>query len=94
MAKLKINLPEEKQKIALKLKKSSIEILKNYSQYMSELHKKSISEDVIIDSMLEKFSKDKEFLKFFSSSSTRKGATVSEKENNKKLKDKHQELTE
>lgn len=64
MTKLKIELPEEKVKTVFKLKKSSQEILNNYALYLSDLHKQKVSEDVVIDSVLEKLSKDKDFKKF------------------------------
>lgn len=64
MAKLKIELPEEKVKTVFKLKKSSHEILNNYALFLSDLHKKKVSEDIVIDSVLEKLSKDKDFKKF------------------------------
>lgn len=64
MAKLKIELPEEKVKTVFKLKKSSQEILNNYALYLSDLHKIKVSEDIVIDSVLDKLSKDKDFKNF------------------------------
>jgi hypothetical protein len=63
MATLKVDIPEEKVKTVLKLKKSSQLILDTYSTYLSELHRTPVSKDVIIDSLLEKLSKDKDFKK-------------------------------
>jgi hypothetical protein len=61
MAKLKIEIPEERVKASFKIKMSSHKILEEYSKYLSDLHKSPVSKDVIVESLLEKLSKDKEF---------------------------------
>lgn len=75
MAKLKIDLPEEKIKTAFKLKPSSQKILKEYAIYLSDFHNKKVSEDTILDSMLEKLAKDKDFKIFCSIMNEKKGAS-------------------
>lgn len=61
MARLKIEIPEEKVKASFKIKMSSHKILEDYSKYLSEMHKSHVSKDVILESLLEKLSKDKDF---------------------------------
>lgn len=74
MAKLKLDLPEERVKTAFKLKKSSFHILNDYAAYLSEVHKTKVSHDVILDSLLDKLSKDKDFTKFRAASSPKTNA--------------------
>jgi hypothetical protein len=67
MSKLKITIPEEKVRTSIKIKKSLSETLKDYSIYVSEMHKIKISSETIIEGLLEKLSKEKDFQKFRSS---------------------------
>ena len=79
MPKLKINIPEQKVKISLKLNKSAVDGLNDYSSYMSDIHKIKISPETVMESMIDKLLKDKEFQQFCTSKLDRKGASVSKK---------------
>ncbi len=64
MSKLKIEFPEERIKETFKLKKSSFENLNFYSNYLSELYKKEVNLDVIMDSLIDSLNKDSAFSKY------------------------------
>lgn len=64
MVKLRINIPEEKIKISFKIKKSLSKGLKDYSEFMSTAHNVLIPQDIIMESIIEKVLKDKEFTSF------------------------------
>lgn len=81
MAKLKITIPEEKIRTSLKIKKSLAEALTDYSIFMSELHKVKISSETIVEGLIEKLLRDKDFQKFRSSTLERKGASHVDKTN-------------
>lgn len=64
MVKLRFDIPEEKIKISFKIKKSLSKGLKDYSEFISTAHDVLISQDIIIESLIEKVLKDKEFTNF------------------------------
>lgn len=76
--KLKFDLPEEKIRTTVKLKKSSIDTLNQYREYQSKSLKINITNDNIIDALIENISRDKEFIKFREKQS-RIGATSENK---------------
>jgi hypothetical protein len=62
--KLKFDLPEEKIRTTVKLKKSSIETLNYFREYQSKVLKVTITNDNVIDALIENINRDKEFIKF------------------------------
>ena len=64
MVKLKIKIPEQNIKISFKLKESLIKGLKEYAEFLSISHNKLISQDLVMESIIEKVLKDKDFNSF------------------------------
>ena len=83
MAKLKLQIPEEKIRTSFKLKKSAADVLKNYSLYMSDSHKTAISQDAIMESLIDKLAKDKDFQKFCSNKEAMKMTSSKESDTQK-----------
>ena len=76
--KLKFDLPEEKIRTTVKLKKSSIETLNSFREYQTKILKVAITNDNIIDALIENINRDKDFLKFHENK-IRIGATSEKK---------------
>ena len=64
MAKLNIELPEKKIKISAHIKEKSNTILNEYKNYLTEVHNTEISQDRILDALIENIAKDRDFKKF------------------------------
>ena len=64
MAKLNIELPEKKVKISAHIKAKSNTILNEYKNYLTEVHNTEISQDRILDALIENIAKDRDFKKF------------------------------
>lgn len=83
MTKLKIDLPQKRNKISVHLKENSIHILNEYRSYLSEIHDTEITYELVLDALIQNIEKDKEFKKFRTASASKKpnvtGATVKQK---------------
>jgi hypothetical protein len=88
--KLKFDLPEEKIRTTVKLKKSSIDTLNYFREYQTKVLKVAITNDNIIDALVENINRDKDFIKFKEKQS-RIGATS---ENKKKQSTETSELNQ
>jgi len=85
MAKIKFDIPSEEQKpisLSFKLQHSEVELIENYTKYLSHIHHKKIEKEIVLRGLLKPLLKDKDYLEFLKVGHTRTGA-FSDKKNNK-----------
>ncbi len=83
MTKLKIDLPQKSNKISVHLKQSTINILDEYKNYLSNIHDADITYEIIFEALIKNVEKDRDFKKFRISSQKKQniiGATTTHKE--------------
>lgn len=87
MAKIKFDIPEAEEKptaFSFKLLKNEIDLIENYTHFLSQKHHKKIEKEIVLKGLLKPLSKDKEFLEFLKKEAPRIGAISEKKQKEKK----------